>query len=98
MARRKNRSALVPESRSALDQFKKDVLVKDGLISKDTSFKDINVEVGKEVGVPITNVYNGNISTKDAGKVGGQIGGRMVKELVRLAQEELIKKGPRKIN
>lgn len=93
MARRKNRSALVPESRSALDQFKKDVLVKDGLISKDTPVKDINIEVAKEVGVPLTNVYNGNISTKDAGKVGGQIGGRMVKELVRMAQEELAKKG-----
>ncbi len=91
MARRNNRKALVPESREALNQLKKDVLVKDGIISADVPIQNVNIEVGKEIGIALNHQYNGQLSTQEAGKIGGQIGGRMVKELVRMAQEKLAK-------
>ena len=41
-----------------------------------------------EVGVNLKNGYNGNISAKDAGKIGGQ----MVKKLIEQAENQMINK------
>ena len=35
--------------------------------------------------------YNGQLTSADAGKVGGKIGGSMVKELVKMTQESIKK-------
>lgn len=83
MARR--RRPLVPESRAALDQLKSQVM--GGVRSEDAKF-----EAAKEVGVPLQKGYNGMLTSVENGKVGGRIGGSMVKELVRMAQEEMKKK------
>ncbi|WP_339061404.1 alpha/beta-type small acid-soluble spore protein [Tepidibacillus marianensis] len=88
---RRNRRTAVPGARPVLDQFKQHLLVQDGLIDKNTDQNEISYEVAKEIGVPLKEGYNGQLSTHDAGKVGGQIGGRMVKELIRMAQEQLVK-------
>lgn len=91
MGRRNRNKLVVPESRQALNQFKNDILQREGLIPKGTEPKEVSYEVAKEVGVPLSKGYNGDLSTKEAGKIGGQIGGRMVRELVKIAQEELAK-------
>ena len=50
---------------------------------------DVKYEVAKEQGVPLKQGYNGHLTSEQAGKVGGPIGGNMVKEMVRMAQEQL---------
>ena len=42
-------------------------------------------EVASEVGVPLKEGYNGNISAKEAGKVGGN----MVKKLIQKAENNM---------
>ena len=42
-------------------------------------------EVASEVGVTLKDGYNGNISAKDAGKIGGQ----MVKKLIEQAENQM---------
>ena len=43
-------------------------------------------EVASEVGVNLKNGYNGDISSKDAGKIGGN----MVKKLIQKAENQMI--------
>lgn len=88
MARRKRRP-LVPESRGALDQLKNQVMAKQGYSIDNENPDQVKYEVANEVGVPLQKGYNGKLSSKDAGKIGGEIGGNMVKELVRMAQEQM---------
>lgn len=45
-----------------------------------------------EIGVPLRKGYNGQLTSEQAGKVGGRLGGSMVRELVKMAQENLRKK------
>lgn len=84
MARRKNK-ILVPEARPELDQLKAKVA---GTSDPDKA----KFEAAKEVGVPLKEGYNGGLTSEQAGKVGGRLGGSMVKELVRMAQENMGKK------
>jgi len=44
------------------------------------------------MGVPLQRGYNGKLTSEQAGKVGGRLGGSMVRELVKMAQENLTKK------
>jgi small acid-soluble spore protein D (minor alpha/beta-type SASP) len=78
------RKILVPEARVGLDLLK-------AKLSNTQSPDDSKYEVAKEVGVPLKHGYNGELTSHQAGKVGGSIGGRMVKELVKMAQENIIK-------
>ncbi|MNU01059.1 Small, acid-soluble spore protein, alpha/beta type [compost metagenome] len=50
-------------------------------------------EVAKELGIPLQPGNNGGLTTESAGHIGGKIGGSMVREMVRLAQEQLADKG-----
>ena len=45
-------------------------------------------EVASEVGVNLKNGYNGDISSKDAGKIGGN----MVRKLIQKAENQMIGK------
>lgn len=85
MARR--RRLLVPESRDGLEKLKAQVISRK--LGRPVSSDNVKFEVAKRVGVPLSRGYNGQLKTKNAGKVGGEIGGQMVKELVRRAQESL---------
>ncbi|WP_078543362.1 alpha/beta-type small acid-soluble spore protein [Litchfieldia alkalitelluris] len=91
MARRKRRP-LVPEAREGLDQLKAAVMKEKGYHSDSTDPDAVKYEVAEDIGVPLETGYNGTLTSKQAGKVGGQIGGSMVKELVKMAQNNLIKK------
>lgn len=84
---RKNK-ILVPEARVGLDQLK-------AKIGNQTNPDQVKYEVANEQGVTLKKGYNGDIKAKDAGKVGGKIGGSMVRELVKMAQENLSKNGPK---
>ncbi len=52
------------------------------------SLEKFKYEVASEVGVNLKNGYNGNISAKDAGKIGGN----MVKKMIQQAENQMIGK------
>lgn len=76
---------LVPEARGKLDELK-------AKVANAKTPEDAKFEAAEEVGVPLKNGYNGQLTPRQAGKVGGRLGGSMVKELVKMAQENLNKK------
>jgi small acid-soluble spore protein D (minor alpha/beta-type SASP) len=84
LARRRNK-ILVPEARSGLDALKAKVV-------QSQSPGEAKFEAAEEVGVPLQRGYNGKLTSEQAGKVGGRLGGSMVRELVKMAQENLTKK------
>ncbi|NMD69729.1 alpha/beta-type small acid-soluble spore protein [Bacillus sp. DNRA2] len=85
MARRRRNKILVPEARDALDQLK-------AHLNNQTNPENVKYEVAKETGVPLKHGYNGDLSTRDVGKIGGKIGGSMVREMVKMAQQSMMKK------
>lgn len=87
MARRNRNKILVPEARQALDQLK-------AKVAGTENPEQAKYEVAQEIGVPLKEGYNGKLTSEEAGKVGGQLGGNMVKELVKMAQQNLTKKQP----
>lgn len=46
-------------------------------------------EIASELGIPLRSGDNGDLSTRDAGRIGGRIGGPIVKVLIRRAEELL---------
>ena len=52
------------------------------------SLEKFKYEVANEVGVNLKNGYNGNISARDAGKIGGN----MVRKLIEQAEKSMINK------
>ena len=52
------------------------------------SLDKFKYEVASEVGVNLKNGYNGDISSKDAGKIGGN----MVKKMIQRAENQMIGK------
>ncbi len=52
------------------------------------SLERFKYEVASEVGVNLKNGYNGNISAKDAGKIGGN----MVKKMIEQAENQMANK------
>ena len=83
MARRNK--ILVPEARNGLDQLKAKVV-------QSQNPEDAKFEAAEEVGVPLKKGYNGQLTSEQAGRVGGRLGGSMVRELVKMAQENLSKR------
>ncbi|RFU60368.1 alpha/beta-type small acid-soluble spore protein [Bacillus sp. V59.32b] len=76
---------LVPEARGKLDELK-------AKVANTKAPEDAKFEAAEEVGVPLNKGYNGQLTPRQAGKVGGRLGGGMVRELVKMAQENLNKK------
>ncbi len=88
MARRKRRP-LVPEAREELDLLKAKVMKDKGYNTFPDDPDAVKYEVANELGIPLQRGYNGTLTSKQNGKVGGQIGGSMVKEMIKMAQENL---------
>ncbi|GIN40991.1 alpha/beta-type small acid-soluble spore protein [Heyndrickxia oleronia] len=86
------RKTLVPEARNALDNFKGKVMKEKGYQVDQREPNNVKFEVAKEQGIPLKKGSNGHLTSEQAGKVGGPIGGNMVKEMIRMAQEQLSKK------
>jgi small acid-soluble spore protein D (minor alpha/beta-type SASP) len=85
MTRGNRNKILVPEARKGMDDLKAKVVGADHP-------SNAKFEAAEEVGVPLQKGYNGKLTSEQAGKIGGKLGGSMVKELVRMAQENLVKK------
>lgn len=53
--------------------------------SKQDALDKMKFEIANEIGVPLKHGYNGDISARDAGRVGGA----MVKRLIEMAERQL---------
>jgi len=89
MARKKR--LLVPEAQTAVNQFKNKVMGQQGYNVNPMEPSQVKFEVAKELNIPLKKGYNGTLTSKQAGEVGGKIGGSMVKEMIRMAQQSLKK-------
>jgi len=72
-----------------LARFKAEVMMREGYNAPPERPDDVKYEVAQSLGVPLREGDNGDLTTAKAGKVGGVIGGAMVKEMIRLAKERL---------
>ena len=88
----KNNKILVPEARNGLDQLKIKVMESSGYAVDQSNPGDVKFEVANELGIPLNQVDNGDLTSGEAGKIGGPIGGNMVKEMIKMAQQQLAKK------
>ncbi|MFD1953248.1 alpha/beta-type small acid-soluble spore protein [Paenibacillus thailandensis] len=89
MGRRSNRRLLVPEARSGMETFKAQVMRSEGYAVDPSRPEEVKYEVASSLGIPLQHGDNGELTTESAGKIGGKIGGTMVREMIRLAQEQL---------
>lgn len=85
----RNQRILVPEARAALNKLKGEVMKKKGYNVDQHTSHLAKYEVAEEKGIPLDKNYNGNIKAKDAGKIGGEIGGSMVSEMIEMAKKQL---------
>jgi len=74
-----------------LDQFKGQVMENKGYNVNKAEPDAVKYEVAQEQGVPLKKGYNGGLTSEQAGKVGGPIGGNMVKAMVKMAQQQMNK-------
>lgn len=93
MARR--RKLVVPGAEEGVNALKADVMRKEGYAVDPMRPDDVKYEVARDVGVPMQPGNNGKLTTEEAGLVGGKIGGSMVREMIRMAQEKLAGKDER---
>ncbi|MEO3945638.1 alpha/beta-type small acid-soluble spore protein [Gorillibacterium sp. CAU 1737] len=92
MSRRSRRRPLVPDSEQALSLLKAQVMAEQGYTVDRKRPDDVKYEVADDRGIPLQPGRNGGLTTEEAGRVGGPIGGAMVRELVRMAKEHLVKR------
>lgn len=90
MARRRRRY-IVPGAEQGMQAFKAEVMKREGYNVNPERPDDVKFEVAKELGVPLKPGYNGDLPTESAGHIGGKIGGSMVREMIKLAQDRLSK-------
>lgn len=89
MARRRHRNYAVSGVEQAVQTFKAEVMKKEGYNVNPNRPDDVKYEVAKELGIPLQPGDNGQLTTESVGQIGGKIGGTMVREMIRLAQEQL---------
>lgn len=89
MARRRSRQYAYPVSQDSIESFKAQVMEKHGYPVDTAQPGNVKYEVARTLGVPLRPGDNGSMKTEDAGRIGGQIGGAMVKEMIRMAQAHL---------
>lgn len=94
MARRRSRQYAFPVPPSAIDSFKAQVMKNEGYAVNPEQPNNVKYEVARTLGVPLQQGDNGHLRTEEAGRVGGQIGGAMVKEMIRIAQQRLASQTP----
>lgn len=91
MARRRRRY-IVPGAEQAMQHFKAEVMKQEGYVVNPAQPDEVKYEVAAKLGIPLKQGDNGDLTTEKAGHIGGRIGGSMVREMVRLAQEGLARK------
>lgn len=91
MARRKRKYA-VPGVEQGMQKLKANIMKREGYTVDPNRPDDVKYEVAKELGVPLQPGHNRGLTTEEVGRIGGRIGGSMVREMVRLAQEQIANK------
>ncbi len=86
MVGKRNR-LLVPEAKEQVDKLKQRVIEKQGY--QVSNEEDIKYEIAKAENIPLQKGYNGTLTSKQAGQIGGKIGGSMVKEMIAMAQNQM---------
>lgn len=89
MARRRRARYLVPEARAGMQHLKTEVMRREGYAVDPRNPGAVKFEVAERLGVPLRQGDNGELSASSAGKIGGRIGGAMVREMVRMARHTL---------
>jgi small acid-soluble spore protein D (minor alpha/beta-type SASP) len=92
MARRRGRNLIVQEAALGVERFKGEVMKQKGYSVNMNEPENVKYEVAQSMGIPLKKGHNGHLTTEQAGKIGGQIGGTMVREMIRMAQQQLINK------
>ncbi|MFU1795210.1 alpha/beta-type small acid-soluble spore protein [Paenibacillus azoreducens] len=87
---RRNRKYAVPGAERGMQTFKAEVMRREGYDVDPNRPDDVKYEVAKELGVPLKSGGNGDLTTESVGHVGGKIGGSMVREMIRLAQQQMV--------
>ncbi len=49
-------------------------------------------EVAAELGIPLDQGHNEDLTTREVGKIGGKIGGAKVKKLIEMAEAQMVEK------
>lgn len=88
MTRRKRRY-VVPEAAGEMQSFKAKVMKDEGYAADPGHPDEVKYEVAKELGIPLHQGGNGELTTEAAGRIGGKIGGSMVREMISMAMQEL---------
>lgn len=78
------------DAEHSMQLFKADVMRNAGFDVNTNEPESVKYEVAKALGTPLNPEYNGHIQAVTAGKIGGRIGGLMVKEMVRMAKQSLV--------
>ncbi|MEB3101646.1 small, acid-soluble spore protein, alpha/beta type [Ferviditalea candida] len=92
MSRRRRKTPLVPQARASLDQLKAEVMLEQGYTVNEQNPNSVKYQVADRNGIPLSSGYNGKLTTEQAGIIGGNIGGPMVREMIKRAQESLVAK------
>lgn len=79
----------MPGAEAGLNAFKAEVMRREGYQVDPNRPDDVKYEVAESLGVPLQPEGNGQLSTESVGHVGGKIGGAMVREMIKLAQQKL---------
>lgn len=95
MARRSRNRYVVPEARAGMQHLKAEVMRREGYAVDPGNPGAVKYEVAQRLGVPLKHGDNGEITASSAGKIGGQIGGAMVREMVRMARHTLAQRAGR---
>ena len=80
----RRRKPLVQGSQAGLDQLK-------ARLQNVSEPDQAKYEVAQELHIPLKHGYNGHLTAHDAGRIGGQLGGSMVKEMIRSAKAQMFK-------
>jgi small acid-soluble spore protein D (minor alpha/beta-type SASP) len=88
----RRRKLAVPGAEQGVNNLKAEVMRREGYSVNPERPDDVKYEVAQDIGVPLKPGNNGKLTTEEAGQVGGKIGGTMVREMIRLAQEKLSKR------
>ncbi|GAB3055570.1 alpha/beta-type small acid-soluble spore protein [Virgibacillus ainsalahensis] len=76
-------------TKEKLNQLKGKVMRAEGYDVNSANPDDVKYEIAKERGIPLEKKNNGQLTSEQAGKVGGPIGGNMVKDMVKMAQAKM---------
>jgi len=77
-----------------MDRLKCEVVKDRGVVADGVNCtlnpNDIKYAVAKQENIPLQNGDNGDLTTRQVGRIGGQMGGSMVRRLIEMAQQQLV--------